>query len=205
MKKPTLGFSNQNLAELRKFAEQIFDKMTAATATFAAPTPTLETLRETIQIFSESISEAAFNDRRAIVYRNKKRDELRNIIYELSKYVDSIAKGDEEIILLAGFIPSQNSTPDTSITPKASNLTAEPLGLGTSKVALKVTPWTKVKFYQFEYRRKGETGSWISALSSKSSHIFADLDAFEAYEFRATYLGKDATPNYSDIITTYAL
>lgn len=204
MRKPKLGFSNLNPAELRKYAEQIYDMMSTASALFPSPTPSLESLREAIQAFSESVSEAAFNDRRAIVTRDLRREKLQRIMYGLSQYVDSIASGDERIILSAGFIPTQEPSGPLK-SPKPTDLRATPTGIGTNSISLRVKPWKSARMYQFEYRQKGSTDRWFTRVSTKSTLLIENLEAFQAYEFRVTYLSPDPTLNYSDVISTYAL
>ncbi|WP_262249011.1 hypothetical protein [Parapedobacter soli] len=77
-----------------------------------------------------------------------------SVISDLAKYVEIIARGNQTIILSAGFRPTKDPSPDTGVNPKAENFTVEPRGLGTLQVTAKVAPWEKVRYYQFEYRKK---------------------------------------------------
>lgn len=103
------------------------------------------------------------------------------------------------------FLPTKDRTPSTGLNPKAERLEAEPRGLGTSQVRVRVAPWEKARYYQYEYRKKEAGAEWNRLLSNRSRVYIENLDPFQEYEFRTTYLGKDTTPNYSDVVTTYAL
>ncbi|NGM60764.1 hypothetical protein G5B30_02420 [Sphingobacterium sp. SGG-5] len=205
MRRPTTQFKNLDAAQLIQFAEDIAENIATNSDIFETPTPDLATLTAAITVFRNSVTAALFNDRLAISARNEKRAELENVIYELSKYVDTIAKGNETLILSAGFTPSKEPVFDTERNPKANHLRVEPDGLGTLRVQAKVTPWKKARYYQFEYRKKGVDTAWERILSTKAVLEIDNLEAFQEYEFRVTYLGRDTVPNYSDVISTFAL
>lgn len=205
MRKPTTDFKNLDSAQLIQFAEEIVKKMEENNALFATPVPPLTDVSAMILDFRKAVAEAAFGDRQLIAFRKEKRAELEFMVTEVSKYVDTTARGNETIILSAGFTPSK--APDFSLgdNPKAENLRVEPVGLGTYRVVAKVAPWSKARYYQFEYRKKGVETDWEKILSTKSTLEINNLESFHEYEFRATYLGKNTTPNYSDVISTFAL
>ncbi len=205
MKKPTTPFKDLDAAQLIQFAEDIAEHIATNSGIFETPTPSLATLTTATTVFRNSVTAALFNDRLAISTRNEKRAELENVIYELGKYVDTIAKGNGTIILSAGFAPSKDPVFDTERNPKAAYLRVEPEGLGTLRVQAKAAPWKKARYYQFEHRKKGVDTEWKSILSTKSVVEIGNLEAFQEYEFRVTYLGRDTVPNYSDVISTFAL
>src|SRR5690606_30001802 len=107
MKKPTLNFKNLDAAQLLQFAAEIHNKMTENSDIFASPTPDLATLSAATTAYGDAVTEAAFGDRRAISFRNDKREELKTIISDLAKYVDITARGNQTIILSAGFRPTK--------------------------------------------------------------------------------------------------
>lgn len=205
MKRPTLHFQNLTAAQLMQYAEQILIKMGQEEDLFATPQPTLSDVEDSLAVFRMSAAEAAYNDRRAILMRNTQRRELEGLLYELSKYVDTVAGGDESLVLASGFIPTRARKSTGGRIPKALNLRVEPEGLGTGSVELRVDRWEYARMYSFEYRKKGSDELWQQLLSSRSTAVLEGLTAFEEYEFRATYLGVDPKPNYSDVVTNYAL
>jgi len=205
MKKPTTRFRDLDATQLLQFAEEICHKIGEHRTLFVTPTPDLSTLSAATAVFRDAVTEAAFRDRRAISFRNDQRKELETVISDLAKYVDIVARGNETIILSAGFQPTKDRRPGSRFNPKAEKLEAAPRGLGTSQVRVKVAPWEKARYYQFEYRKKEAGAEWNRLLSSRSVAYIGNLDPFQEYEFRVTYLGKDTTPNYSDVVATYAL
>lgn len=205
MKRPVTDFKNLDSAQLIQYAEEIVKKMGEHDEIFETPVPALSEVSEGISKFRKAVAEAAFNDRQAIAVRNEIRKELEFMISDLAKYVDTIARGNETIVLSSGFIPSKTFDFGSKPNPKAHNLRVEPAGLGTMSIVAKVQPWERARYYQFEYRKKGVDMEWERVLSTRSVLEFQGLEAFQEYEFRATYLSKDTNPNYSDVISTFAL
>lgn len=205
MRRPTTDFKNLDSAQLIQFGEEIVKKMEEHDTVFPTPVPALTALSTAILEFRKAVAEAAYNDRQAISRRKEARAELEYVITELSKYVDTVAHGNVTMILSAGFVPSKIGVSSNEPNPKALNLRVEPVGLGSMGVLAKVAPWKKARYYQFEYRKKGEQGDWNQILSTKSNLEISNLETFQEYEFRVTYLGKNTVPNYSDVISTFAL
>lgn len=205
MKKTTTGFRNRDSAQLIQFGEEIVKKMEDNRAIFMTPVPPLAELNAALVDFRNAAAKAAFHDRQAISVRREKRAELEYVIRELSKYVDTVAKGNETTIFSAGFVPSKIRNDAVETNPKALNLRVKPTGLGTARIVAKLAPWKKARYYQFEFRMKGVDMEWEKVLSTRSLLEINGLEPFREYEFRATYLGRDTTPNYSEVISTYAL
>ena len=205
MKKPRMNFKKLSDAELLQFAEEVYNKMEENSDLFETPSPELTTLTAATSDYRDAVIEATFRDRRAISFRNEKRKELETVISDLAMYVDIIARGNQTIILSAGFLPTKEASSGDGENPKAENLKVEPRGLGTQRVRVKVAPWTKARYYKFEYRKKEAGAEWNQVLSSTSSLDIENLEAFQEYEFRVSYLGRSTTPNYSDVVSTYAL
>lgn len=205
MRKPTTDFKNLDSAQLIQFGEEIVKKMEEHDTIFVTPIPSLTAISAAIVDFRKAVANAAFNDRQAISARKESRAELEYLINELAKYVDTVARGNATTILSAGFVPSKEATYSNDPNPKAINLRVEPAGLGTMRVVAKVEPWKKARYYQFEFRKKGADVEWQKILSTKAVLEINNLVAFDEYEFRATYLSRDTNPNYSDVISTYAL
>ena len=193
-----------NDEEVMQYVEQIITKITAESSIFPNPVPELSSIESLLLEFRLAATEAAFNDSRAIRIRNDKRKELEYQVNELKKYVDTVAKNDAVIIQSAGFFLSKTSVKYTGLVPKIKRLTAEPEQLGSLRIKLQANPWKGAHAYRFEYRKVGEA-DWNIALSTKSTYTLSGLEKFAEYEFRASYLGVNPEPNYSDIVTTHAI
>ncbi len=205
MKKPTLQFQSRNAAQLLQYAGQIHSKMSEHTDLFATPNPALADLETAIGDFRDATTEAAFRDRRAIVLRDQRQAALQAVVYELSKYVDTIAKGDEAVVLAAGFEPNKSQSNRYGRPPQPSNVKAAPDGVGSARILLSVNRWAGAKMYQFEYRRKGADQAWQQVISSKSTCELENLEIFQEYEFRVAYRGTNPTLVYSDVVSSYVV
>ncbi|WP_140937442.1 hypothetical protein [Sphingobacterium lumbrici] len=205
MRKPTTQSQRLGDTDLMQYTEQIVTKMGEAIAIFPDPVPELNEIETALTDFRLSTTEAAYRDKRAILIRRGKRKELEYLISELSKYVDTVAHNDPTIILAAGFMPTQEAQSFAGPAPKAKRLVAEPQQVGSSRIKLKVDRWKGARMYQFQFRKKGSDAPWSDLLSSKSTCTIEGLEMFGEYEFRATYIGIDPTPNYSEIVSSYVV
>src|SRR5690606_7319566 len=164
---------------------------------FPEPTPALTALESSLEAYREAYAEASFLDKRAVVLKRQQGEELQEVIYRLSHYVDAVANGDPAIILAAGYDASQPTTNRSGRTPKAENLRVTHLQVGTGVLQLKVQPWRYARLYRFEYRRVGSE-NWEGMLNSNSTLQLSGLDMLQEYEFRVSYIGTDAMLNFSD-------
>src|SRR5690606_34450593 len=136
----------------------------------------LEDLEAALNAFRDATTEAAFRDQRAIVLRNQREDALKFVVQELSKYVDTVARGDEAVLLAAGFIPSKPTTGRFGRSPLPTNFRAIPDYVGSARIQLRVDRWPGARLYQFEHRKKGSDHPWQRTMSSKTSVTLENLD-----------------------------
>ncbi|SRR5690606_4398509 len=195
-----VNFKSKDATELLRYAEQIFQKMTENEDMFVDPIPSLETLENSLTAYREAYAEATFRDKRAVVLKGQKGEDLQQVIYKLSRYIEMVAEGDEATILASGFRPSRPTTNRIGRTPKAENLRVSHIQVGTGVIQLRVNAWKPARLYQYEYRKKGAEG-WTSVLHTRSSIELRGLDMVQEYEFRVSYVGTDTVMNYSDVIT----
>jgi len=205
MKKPTTQSHKLGDDNLMQYIEQIITEMKGNEVLFPNPVPALIVIETALAAFRLSATEAAYRDTRAVKIRKGKRKELVYQLRELSKYVDTIAKKDVNVILAAGFVPSKDAESYAGYIPKATRLVAKPQEIGSSRIKLKVDRWEGARMYQFEFRKKGVDTVWAIQLSSKSTCLLERLERFEEYEFRVTYIGINPKPNYSDIVSSYVV
>src|SRR5690606_21472993 len=205
MKKPTKLFRSMNNEELMQYAEQIITKMRASEAVFPEPVPGLGSIETALIAFRLSATEAAHRDSRAIRIRREKRNELEYLLSELAKYVDTIANKDAVSIQTAGFTLSKDAESFTGLVRKAKGVVAEPQQVGSRRIKIKVARWKGARMYRYQFRKKGVETEWSELLSSKSTFVIEGLERFQEYEFRASYLGINPEPNYSDIVASYVV
>lgn len=204
MNKPTTKSQRLKDDNLMQYVEQILTNMREAVAIFPEPLPGLNTIETALIDFRMSATEAAYRDSRAVRLRNDKRAHLEYLISELAKYVDTIAGRDANKVLASGFALPKDAQSYAGPLPKASHLRAEPQEVGSRRIKLKIDRWKGARIYRFEWRKKGET-EWSVQFSTKSTCILEGLEMFQEYEFRATYIGIDPEPNYSNVVASYVV
>src|SRR5690606_41852334 len=67
-------------------------------------------LESALADYMEARTEASFRAMRQVGIKNQQAVMVRQALYDLSLHVESVAKGDPNILLAAGFIPSKNHT-----------------------------------------------------------------------------------------------
>ncbi|GGH19430.1 hypothetical protein FAZ19_10770 [Sphingobacterium alkalisoli] len=192
-------YKSNDATELLRYAESILLKMTTNSDLFPEPVPSLTTLEGHLNAYRDAYAEARFRDKRAVILKGQKGKDLQETIYRLSHYVDAVAKGDEAMIVAAGFSFTRPTTNRIGRTPQAENLRIENVQVGTGILRVRVKPWKHARLYQFEYRKKGTEEPWTSILHSNSMLEVRDLEMMYTYEFRVSYLGTDTITNFSDI------
>ncbi|WP_164112802.1 MULTISPECIES: hypothetical protein [Sphingobacterium] len=194
------NYKSKDATELLNYAEHIFKKMTENASMFVDPVPSLSVLETSLSNYRAAYVEATHRDMRAVVLKGQKGKDLHQVVYRLSHYVDAQAQGDPSIILAAGYRPSKSTQNRSGRTPKATGVTVLNQEVGSGIIRIRVVPWKHARLYQYDYRLKG-TDEWSSVLNSNSVLEMDGLMKLQEYEFRVSYLGRDTTPNFSDIVT----
>src|SRR3546814_20648778 len=87
-------FTNNSDAALLRYAEHIFLKMTEHEDLFPAPTPDLTVLETSITAYRDAYDEAPFRDKRAVILKQQRADEVQEVHHSLSQYEDAMGPGD---------------------------------------------------------------------------------------------------------------
>lgn len=198
MTRPVYG--TKNATDLLHYADQIFNKMSENRELFPDPVPSLESFENSLEAYRTAYVEAQFRDQRAIILKGQKGSALREAIYRLSSYVDAVAQGDPAMIVAAGYRVNQSNGNRINYTPKGEGLRASHIAVGSGIIQLRMKPWKYARMYRFEYRMKG-TEAWEGLLHGRSDIQLSNLHMLKEYEFRASYIGKEGTFNFSDSIT----
>ena len=193
-------FTSRDATGLLRYAEHIFLKMTENADLFPAPDPDLATLESRLAAYRDAYAEATFRDKRAVILKKQRGDDLQQVIYRLSHYVDKVAQGNPATILAAGYEVGRSTGNRIGRTPKAENLRVKHVQVGTGIVQLKVQAWQPARLYRYEYRKVGSE-TWEGTLDSRSTLELSGLEMLQEYEFRASYIGTDTASNFSDITT----
>lgn len=195
----TPNYYCKNATVLLNYADHILQMMTENVDLFTDPTPSLDVLEIALIDYRAAYAEAVHRDMRAVIIKGQKGKVLQDVIYRLSHYVAAVAQGDPAVILASGYRPSESTTNSAGRTPQAQGVRVKCVKVGTGTVQIRVDPWKPTRLYQYMYRKKG-TIDWSSALWGSSRIELKGLEMLTMYEFKVSYLGRDAVPNYSDII-----
>ena len=198
--RPTTRSHNISDDELYEYALIILKSMREERVLFPDPHPDLDSFEKRIEEFNLAAIEAKNRDRRAVLIRDQKKEILQQDIRFLSFYVQTIAKGDEGIIVASGFVPSKRPDSSEQI-PSPSDFKLIP-EIGSKAMKLQVKAWRSARVYQFEYRKKGEDQPWTTVLSSKSRHTIQHLEHLQEYEFRVCYVGRTGNSAYSNVLSS---
>ena len=200
MKKPAVSSKTGTESQLIAYASNVVKKTTENADLFTDAAEKVAQLESALANYTDSRAEASFRDMRQVVIKNQQAVVVRQALYDLSLHVESVAKGDPNILLAAGYIPRKSRTANIGQAPKANDLRVIVTHPGTNTVQLRVNRWRPARFYQFEYRKASSLNEWIKVLSSRSKMSISNLEYAQEYEFRVTYLGTDPTPNYSETV-----
>lgn len=195
-------YKNEQLMQL---AEQVHAKMGEQIALFPKSVGGLSNLHTALVPFRHAAAEAIHRDSRAIKIRNRKRQELICVLKELAKYVDTVARDDDAVVLAAGFDIRKGRTSYRAPVPKAQRPTTKAGQIGSGRISLRTTPWPGARLYWYRFRPRRNGGEWSTQLSSKSYCTIEGLKTFKEYEFRVSFIGIDPTPNFSDTINCIVL
>lgn len=197
---------NKNAQDVLSMGRVVLLGMTGAPE-FPTPYPSMATLAAACDALQSSILELeGGGSRAAYATKDKRLNELGNILRGLAGYVGAVANGNEHIIAKSGFSVARRSTRITSMDAPA-QLTAKS---GTQPCTIKVS-WKPVKgarYYNL-YICKGdmrEEANWILLRQTSSSRYLAtDLNPLEYYAFRVVACGAHAGSPVSGLATALSI
>jgi hypothetical protein len=208
MAKVKLNFRRLSVTEKIARGRQIVDAMTANSASFPNPVPTLAGITAAIdaleQANADSLKARAVSKQSTAVLEEKE-DELSDQMSRLVSYVDSASSGQDDVILSAGMdvrTPSAlaNVTPDTptTITPTMGDLDGE-IDLTWNAVA-------NAQSYIVQISPNPPTDtSWTqAAVVTASKHTVKNLTSGTKYWFRVCAVGSGGQSGWSDPATKMA-
>ncbi len=197
-------FSKVKDAELEVLAESILSKLTGNDS-FPNPTPDLTTVRQLLETYRVSLSEAAGGDRLKAEQKRQHKKRLTDAIRGLALYVESKAKGNPAAILSAG-MELRKPAERLQQMPLPKRFRVQYGDPGSGQAFLSAGRFEPALLYRFDYRLAGAE-EWTTVTSSFSRITIEGLQNYKQYEFRAAYIGRgvDPVPRFSEIITTVIL
>ena len=194
------SFSRYNDAELEQKAELILNSM-EGNSFFETPFVKLSELDTAIKAFDLAIIKAKDGGKVEMLERNNRRKELTALLDKLALYVQLMGEGNDVALVSSGFSLSKTPNP-IGVLPKPQGFTVTAKNPGT--ITLKLKAVHGAKSYQYEYRKKGDSG-WIIVADTKHMLTLTTLESGVGYEFRVTGIGANTQRVYSDILSSFIL
>ena len=129
--------------------------------------------------------------------RDQKRLTLIELLKQEAAYVSMVANGDVAVMLDAGFGVSKIPSPIGPL-PKPVKFVVSSPREGALQLSLKKIHGAK--YYQFEYKKLGDT-QWSIFSSPKTKVVIEGLESVTVYVARVLPLGTSEERTYSDQIT----
>src|SRR5690606_33468591 len=112
--------------KLLTYAENVLQKTKDNADLFADAAETIVLLETAVEAYRNGLVESAYRDRRQVVIKNQQAETLKRVLHTHALYVESVSAGDPNVILAAGFIPSQSTvSPTVGASPRSEEHTSE--------------------------------------------------------------------------------
>jgi hypothetical protein len=207
MSKIKLNLKDLSIPEKIAKAELIAGSLTG-NASFPTPQPALATFTQAKDELADAYSEAQ-NARKTAkektTIQNKKEAALDRVFSQLAAYVESVAGGNEELILSAGMDPRAAAVASTG-TPAQPQALAAVAGDYEGQIDLSWDTMDGVRSYVIQQSGDPVTAtSWsYGGVSTKSSFTAANLNSGTRYWFRVAAVNSNGQSGWSDPATKIA-
>jgi hypothetical protein len=186
MPKIKLNFRQLTIPEKIARARQIVAAMTG-NSNFPIPHPPLTELTaaaDTLEAAANAAQAARVEARHLTGVRDHNEDELYQLITQIGGYVESVAGGDEAMIMSAGLETRAAATPDGSAPEAPETLTAT-TGNHDGEIELSWDAVRNARSYVVERTTDPQAGPWTPAgVSPRSSLMIDGLESGKRYYFR---------------------
>lgn len=187
-----------NATELLSFSDSVTAAMTG-NSNFPNPSPSLADISAKRAELENEAFQSSSGDRHAILRRNQKSEELKQMLRALSGYIIMIAQGNGPIIISSGFELRRRSNPTGPLAIPV-NLKARRSD-HTGRVKLKWSPVKNAINCQVELTTTNPAHAateWATAgITSKSKIIIGNLIPGNYYWFRVKAFGRRHESGYS--------
>jgi hypothetical protein len=169
---------------------------------FPNPNPTLVEFALNIDAYEEAETKASMRTKGAAALRNAKKQKLKEDLFHLRDYVQSVVEATPSPAAAVAIIESANmsvrKTPQRAPTPDLSAKNTDVLG----KVALTAKPVARAATYYWEYSL--DTSNWTALPETMQTRIeLPGLLSARVYYFRFRALTKEGQRDYSPVVSLY--
>lgn len=199
-----MGLRGLSVSKFNTRCAAITDAVETNAATFQTPRPTIAVLRDAIQLLDVRQQAVDQKSGKTATYlRNEAKTTLHNHMRTLAIYVEGVAKGDGEIILLSGFDLMKDSESVGLLPPPGTIMPeADRLGLGVIRLFWKgVNPSKGYLASIAPLNDDGSMGEWYTTKAKRLSHLFTGLESGKLYAMRVATLSAAGQGTWSHIVT----
>lgn len=181
----------------------IVDQMTANSANFPTPDPTLASVTTLATEFETAINEAEAGGSYDKSVRDSKKEELIDTMHNLGNYVLFTAKGDRLIAESSGFTIAKNPTPQPPIEKPGGLVLTDGANAGELMLLFKRVMGSRSYMYQISLDPTDET-KWVTQHGTIRKNLFTGLESGKRYYVRVVALGTNSQVVYSDVVSRVA-
>ena len=198
------SFSRMRDDEIAIRAHNIVEKMTG-NPNFTTPVPALADITAALTEYHLALEQAQNGGTDKTAAKNAKRLALEGLLRSLALYVQLQCKNDLAIILGSGFDARKAPATPVTVMKRPAEFTVVN-GPYPGSMELSVERIPGAGSYVFEYAAwpVTETTPWEKISVRSRTYTIKGLTSGQQYAFRATAVGFDDTPVYSDVISRYA-
>ena len=161
----------------------------------------LEKARRSLE---KAIEMAAFGDKRAIGARKLCEKQLDENLRSAAAYVDHVAKGNEKLILAAGFqLRKRNNKPAELEKPKGLKVMRTD-NSGEFKLNWKPVRNSKSYLVQFTDKKQNSDNDWNTQFSTQSRCVLTELKPGKIYSIRILAVGAKGVSLPSELVEIMA-
>lgn len=192
--KVLLDFIKLSVAPKIEFYRNVIKKMRANVSTFPTPDVELDTAETSVNTLETKYLAAEDGGHNATVAMHSAEDITDDLFRTLAAYVDRIAAGDENTILLSGFYASKQPT-----TYQKPVLTIKN-GTNSGSVRLVAKAIDGASSYIWQYAKDvlpGNEADWINAgYSTRADYEISGLTVASKYYFRMAAITPNGTTDF---------
>ena len=197
-----LDLHKKTVSEKVGFGRNIVTNMTANIATFATPWPKLADITTAIDNLETAYTEALDGGISKTAAKNAAEDVFDTMLTALGNYVNSVAQGDENIILSSGMEVKRQPSP-IGIPAQVTSFAAK-TGVIPGEILI---DWRKVygaAIYLIHQKAEGATDFTLAGESTKTKFTATGLTSGQRYSFKAVAVGSAGAGPESDVSSCLA-
>ena len=199
--KPHLEFAND--------AVTVYEGLKENPAFPSNPPVALDAFKAAIDAYVSSISSATDGSRKAMVERDKLKEEVAGIMRQLGHWVEANCRQDLGILRSSGFQAASISRASQGPLPQPVILKTQN-GAVSGQIVLQVTPLPRARSYELRYATNGadgKPGPWtiVPPYASSRNISINGLTPGASYLFQVRAFGKAGLTDWSDAASRIAV